>query len=111
MGKKVRHRSKFKIVTYSILGLIMLLFLATTLPPKNAVRTTMIINGASPMSVIRCHPKYHPKESKFFKMPVYSIPIKYAYTDQQAGGRVSAFAIRSFMGTFHVATPLNQFLG
>ncbi|AQW21206.1 hypothetical protein PL11_004340 [Lentilactobacillus curieae] len=90
-----------------ILGIAVLLFLVSTLFPKNSVRTTMLLTGASPVSVIKCNPEYLGPESKYYKTPVYMIPMKYGYTPlfSNALEPMYTFKIQRILFIFNFAIP------
>lgn len=110
MRKNHKHTVHRKAL-YSILVIVLFLFLVATISPKNAVRTTMLIHGASPVATFQCDPEYAPKTSKSLQIPVYDVPNKFAYKDGSTGVRTSTFAIRTYLGIFHVAVTADQYFG
>ncbi|OFA12066.1 hypothetical protein LASUN_06180 [Lentilactobacillus sunkii] len=107
--KNKRKKSLVRKVIYSILVIALLLFLVSTISPKNAVRATMLVHGASPVSTFRCNPVYAPKTSKSLGENLYSISNKYAYKNGY-GTQISLFHMRTYWGIFHFATPTIPFL-
>ncbi len=76
-----RALMRIKKTLYAFLGILIIVILLFTIPPKNAVRATMLIHGASPVSAFRCNPKYDSGNSRELKMDLYTIPNKYGYID------------------------------
>lgn len=68
-------------------------------------------DGVPPVFAFHCNPKFSPKTSNSLQIPVYYVPDKYAYKDGSTGVRTSTFAIRTYLGTFHVAVTADQYFG
>ncbi len=84
---------------YSIVVIVLFLFLVSTISPKNAVRTTMLLHGASPVAAFQCDPVYAPKTSKSLGENLYSISNKYAYKNGY-GTQISLFHMKTYLGSF-----------
>ncbi|MSE20122.1 hypothetical protein GKC44_02370 [Lactobacillus parabuchneri] len=98
----------------ALAGVVIVLFLVCfffTVSVKNAVRANMMVHGVSPVSAFHCNPKFSPKTSKSLQIPVYYVPDKYPYKDGSTGVRTSTFAIRTYLGIFHVAVTADQYFG
>lgn len=100
---------RIKKTIYAFLGILIVVILLFTIPPKNAVRATMLIHGASPVSALRCNPKYDSGNSRELKMALYTIPNKYGYIDN-TGVRNTLFRVKTYFVIFHVAVPGVQYL-
>lgn len=104
--KKILKRSLYGIIITLLLVIIFL-----TVSTKNAVRANMMAHGVSPISAFKCNPKYAPKTSKSLEIPVYYVPEKFAYKDSATGVHTSTFAIRTYLGVFHIAVTADQYYG
>lgn len=104
MMKTTKIKIRIKRIIYTVVSLILILGLLITVFPKNAVRATMAIEGAPFSAALKCNPKYSQSNSKAFKVTIYTIPLKYSFTDMN-GFKVSMFDVRSYLWVFHIAYP------
>ncbi len=106
MVKEKKHR--FKSLRSKILLVLVLFLLLVTVPPKNAVRFSMILSGASPRTALTCNPKYDKIGSKSMQTDAYIIPLKDAYEPLLVsnGSKLNTFKVFSILFLFHVAVPV-----
>ncbi|GEP14880.1 hypothetical protein [Lentilactobacillus buchneri] len=104
-------KRKIMKIVFVVMGVLFLTCLFFTISVKNAVRANLMVHGVSPVSAFNCNPKFSPKTSKSLQIPVYYVPDKYAYKDGSTGVHTSTFAIRTYLGIFHVAVTADQYFG
>ena len=98
-------------ILFAVMVVLFLTCLFFTVSVKNAVRANLMMHGVSPVSAFNCNPKFSPKTSKSLQIPVYYVPDKYAYKDGSTGVHTSTFAIRTYLGIFHVTVTADQYFG